>query len=130
MSKTKDVDTVTGAVRIILRAEGAAALVIATALYFSLGGSWWLFALLFFSPDLSFLGYSAGRRTGALVYNLAHTYVVPAALGGLGLMVQSDLLQHLALIHAAHIGFDRALGYGLKYPSGFKHSHLGVLGQG
>ncbi len=130
MTKTEQVDAVTGAVRAILRTEGVAALAVATGLYFTLGGSWWLFALLFFAPDLSFIGYAAGQRTGALIYNLAHTYVVPAVLGGMGLMIGSDLLQHLALIHAAHIGFDRAMGYGLKYPSGFKHSHLGVLGRG
>ena len=130
MTTTNPVDAVSGAVRAILRTEGFAALAVATGLYFSLGGSWWLFALLFLAPALSFIGYSAGPRTGAVVYNLAHNYVVPAVIGGVGLMIQSDLLQQLALIHTAHIGFDRAMGYGLKYPSGFKHSHLGVLGKG
>jgi hypothetical protein len=26
------------------------------------------------------------------------------------------------------VGFDRALGYGLKYQAGFKHTHLGLIG--
>ena len=30
----------------------------------------------------------------------------------------------VALVWAAHIGVDRAVGYGLKYPTGFKHTHL------
>jgi len=34
----------------------------------------------------------------------------------------------IALIWFAHIGIDRALGYGLKYTSGFKDTHLGRLG--
>ncbi|MCS4316879.1 hypothetical protein M2407_001178 [Serratia sp. BIGb0234] len=34
-----------------------------------------------------------------------------------------------ALIWGAHIGFDRALGYGLKYASGFADTHLGGLGR-
>ena len=130
MTNIESVDAVTGAVRTILRSEGAAVLVVATTLYFILGGSWWLFALLFFAPDLSFTGYSAGRELGAQLYNLAHTFIVPAVVGLLGLFLPNDVLQHVALIHAAHIGFDRALGYGLKYPSGFKRTHLGVLGRG
>jgi hypothetical protein len=35
----------------------------------------------------------------------------------------------LATIWIAHIGFDRALGYGLKYGSGFTHTHLGRIGR-
>jgi hypothetical protein len=31
----------------------------------------------------------------------------------------------LALIWSAHIGIDRLLGYGLKYPTAFKETHLG-----
>jgi len=29
---------------------------------------------------------------------------------------------------SAHIGFDRALGYGLKYSKGFGYTHLGRIG--
>jgi hypothetical protein len=28
----------------------------------------------------------------------------------------------------AHIGLDRALGYGLKLPDDFRHTHLGTIG--
>jgi hypothetical protein len=34
----------------------------------------------------------------------------------------------VALIWLAHIGFDRALGYGLKYKAGFGFTHLGRIG--
>ncbi|MFD1252995.1 hypothetical protein DEVEQU_02437 [Devosia equisanguinis] len=118
---------VIGAPRMIVRSEGAALFVAASVLYFMLGGPWWLFAVLLFAPDLSFLGYAAGSRTGAVVYNLAHTFVVPLALGLIAVVLKIELLQHLALIHLAHIGLDRALGYGLKYASGFKDTHLGRL---
>ena len=120
---------VNGSPRVWLRAEAAAVLVAASAGYFGLGGNGWLFALLFFAPDLSFLGYLAGRKAGAVVYNIAHSYVLSAVLGALGLALQNPLLQHLALIHAAHVGFDRSLGYGLKYPSDFSHTHLGRIGR-
>lgn len=36
----------------------------------------------------------------------------------------------LALIHLAHIGFDRALGYGLKYGTAFGDTHLCRIGGG
>jgi len=117
----------TGTPLMIVRSEGAAVFAAATALYFLLGGPWWLYAVLLFAPDLSFLGYAAGSRTGTVVYNLAHTFVVPLALGLIAVVLKIELLQHLALIHLAHIGLDRALGYGLKYASGFKDTHLGRL---
>ena len=70
------------------------------------------------------LGYVAGPRVGALSYDLVHAYVGPLALGVVGVLVGADLAMELALIWAAHIGADRLLGYGLKYPSAFKDTHL------
>ena len=83
-----------------------------------------MFLLLFLAPDLSMLGYLANPRLGSLVYNLAHTYFVPLVLAGIGLVASSHLCILLALIWAAHIGMDRLLGYGLKYPTAFKDTHL------
>ena len=80
--------------------------------------------MLALAPDLSMLGYVAGPRVGALSYDLVHTYVGPLALGVVGVLVGADLAMQLALIWAAHLGADRLLGYGLKYPSGFKDTHL------
>lgn len=37
----------------------------------------------------------------------------------------SQIARAVALIWLLHIGFDRAIGYGLKYPSSFKETHLG-----
>ena len=83
--------------------------------------------LLFLTPDVSFLGYLAGPRTGSLVYNSVHTYVVPLALGIAGVIADSGVPIQVALIWSAHIGFDRLLGYGLKYPTAFEDTHLGRL---
>ena len=120
---------VDGVPRIVLRAEGAALLIVAVILYARLGGSWWLFAILFLAPDLSLLGYLAGARTGAVIYNAAHTLVAPALLAIVGLFLPGYILVPLALIWAAHIGFDRLLGYGLKYAAGFGFTHLGHVGR-
>ena len=76
---------------------------------------WWIYAILFFVPDLSFAAYLAGPRTGALVYNAAHSYLAPVAMMTGGFATASPLLLSIAMIWLAHIGFDRALGYGLKY---------------
>jgi hypothetical protein len=120
---------VSGAPRLLLRAEGAALLLVAALLYGDTGAPWWLFALLFLAPDLSFLGYLAGARIGAIVYNGAHSLIGPAALGVAGLLLAHKLAIALALIWAAHIGFDRVLGYGLKYAAGFGFTHLGRIGR-
>lgn len=112
-----------------LRLEGVAVLAVAAVLYGVLGGGWLLFAVLFLAPDLAMLGYLGGPRTGALAYNLAHTYAAPAVCAGLGGALAAPLPLALALIWAAHIGFDRALGYGLKLPTDFRDTHLGRIGR-
>lgn len=125
---TKADGAVTGGVRVMVRIEGAAVFLGATAAYFYLGGAWWVYLVLLFSPDLSFLGYGLGPKIGAAVYNGAHSFAVSIGLGALAIALQADLLGQLALIHAAHIGLDRSLGYGLKYASGFGSTHLGLIG--
>ena len=120
---------VTAALRPWLRAEGLAVLVASIVLYRHLGGGWGRFALLFLAPDLSFVGYLAGPRAGALAYNAVHSYVAPLALAVAGLALPSPPLVLLALIWTAHIGFDRLLGYGLKYPTAFQDTHLGPIGR-
>jgi hypothetical protein len=103
-------------------------LLLAIALYRHVGESWTVFAVLFFVPDVSFAAYWGGPRLGAACYNVAHSYVGPLILAGT--LVGSGTGLALALIWAAHIGFDRALGYGLKYPTAFSDTHLGRIGPG
>ena len=110
---------------VLLRAEGAAMLAASVALYWLDGGNWWLFALLLLAPDASMLGYLAGPKVGAAVYNAFHSYPLPAALGIFGLLVGAPLAVAIALVWFAHIGMDRTIGYGLKYERGFKDTHLG-----
>lgn len=116
-------------VRQILRLEALAILISASAAYFVLGGDIWVFALAFFVPDLAMLAYALGSKLGAWVYNIAHSYVVAALIGAFGVLTGAEFLWHIALIQAAHVGFDRSLGYGLKYTSGFAHTHLGRIGK-
>ena len=111
-----------------LRLEGVAALAAAVTAYAAGGYSWPLFALLFLAPDVTLFAYLAGPKAGAYCYNAAHTYAVPLAAGVvLHLLGNSTAVP---LVWAAHIGLDRLLGYGLKYPEGFSQTHLGHLGGG
>jgi hypothetical protein len=121
---------VRGGVRVTLQLEGLAVLAASAMVYGALGGGWGLFALLFLTPDLSMLGYLVGRRTGALVYNIGHSYLTPALSAAFAYAAGRPDLATLALIWTAHIGFDRMLGYGLKYGSGFGDTHLGRFGKG
>lgn len=109
---------------ILVRLEGLAVLALAALLYALNGASWPLFLLLFLAPDLAMLGYLAGPRVGAGLYNLVHTYTTPAVVAGYGFLTMHTFVLALALILFAHIGIDRLLGFGLKYPSGFKDTHL------
>ncbi len=121
-------NTVIGAPRAILRLEGLAMLAAAMAAYAQTGKGWWLFAALLLVPDLVMLGYLAGPRIGAALYNLGHSYALPAVLGAAAFWLASPLGAALAFIWLAHIGMDRAVGYGLKYPDAFHHTHLGGKG--
>jgi hypothetical protein len=87
-------------------------------------GNWGLFSLLFLAPDLSMVGYVANPRTGATVYNAVHTYIGPLLLAGFAVGTGQHTTFLLSLIWIAHIGFDRLLGVGLKYPTRFKDTHL------
>ncbi len=112
--------------KVILQLEAAIVLATAVFIYRQTGSGWLLFAILFLAPDLTMLGYLWNRRTGAAVYNAGHSYALPAALGALGYFAGEPLAISLALIWIAHIGFDRMIGYGLKYATAFQHTHLGL----
>jgi hypothetical protein len=119
----------TGGIRVLLRLEGLCVLVTAVVCYARFGSGWGVFAIWFLAPDLSFAGYLAGPRVGSLAYNFAHSYVGAIVCLLSGVLVASPVLLTAGLIWSAHIGFDRALGYGLKYSRGFGYTHLGLIGR-
>lgn len=102
-------------------------LAVGVAIHAQLQMSWWLFALLFLVPDVSMIGYLKDEEIGATVYNGVHTYVGPVLLGAVGYWTGSGLVSQIAVVWICHIGFDRLLGFGLKYPSGFGDTHLQVM---
>jgi hypothetical protein len=110
--------------RVLLGVEGAAVAGMAIAVYFWAGYPWWLLLVLALAPDLSFLGYAAGPRVGATVYDIAHTYVLAVPLAAIGVIADVEVAVQIGLVWIAHIGIDRAVGYGLKYPTRFKDTHL------
>jgi hypothetical protein len=109
---------------VLLRLEGLAIAAAAVLLYFHEDFGWILFAALILAPDLSFAGYAFGPKVGAIAYDAVHTEIFPVALGTIGVVADSTAATKVALIWLAHIGADRLLGYGLKYPTAFKDTHL------
>ncbi len=109
---------------VLLRLEGVVVFFGAIALYISQGASGLLFGLLFFAPDLSMLGYGINPRVGSFTYNAVHNYALPAILMASALAAGWTIGVQIALIWFAHIGMDRILGFGLKYPTAFKDTHL------
>jgi hypothetical protein len=116
---------VEGGVAVLLRIEGVAAFAAALVLYGYAGFSWPLFALFFLAPDLAMLAYFAGPRAGTAAYNLAHTYTIALAVTLAGFLGGMPVATATGLILIAHIGFDRTLGFGLKYATGFGDTHFG-----
>jgi hypothetical protein len=119
---------VAAGVRRVLQLEGLALFAAASAAYHQQGLGWGWFALFFLAPDLTFAAYLIGPRFGAAAYNAAHSTIGPLALGAAALALGSAPMEMTALIALAHVGFDRMLGYGLKYSTGFGDTHLGRMG--
>lgn len=117
----------TSAPKVLLHIEGIATLLTASIVYHTAGYSWTWFAILFLLPDISMIGYAFNRNLGSTIYNLGHTHSSVGLLAAIGYFLATPTLYAAALIWLAHIGFDRALGYGLKYPNSFKDTHLSRL---
>ena len=116
--------TVVGAPRRWLRLEAAALLTAAAIAYTTTHQPWWLIPAAFLVPDLSALGYRRDPRQGARLYNLAHATPLPAILLAVAWTQHKQFLGALGLIWLMHIAIDRLLGFGLKYPDEFQHTHL------
>jgi len=110
--------------KILLRIEGIAVLLLSLYFYTYHQFSWLFFLALLFVPDISMLGYLFSNRIGAVIYNIFHTYSFP--IGGilLGMLLSNNFILAFSLIWCSHIGMDRMIGYGLKYPTHFKDTHL------
>ena len=113
----------------ILRVESAAIGLLGIAAYLTVGGPPLLLIPALLAPDLSALGYLAGPRVGAITYNLVHNWALAVLLVFLSIALHALWPLLAAAVIGAHVGFDRALGYGLKLPSGFQDTHLGRIGR-
>jgi hypothetical protein len=123
-------------VHITQRVEaGAVALLAVVAVVVLYPGWWWVLLAAFLVFDLSMLGYVRSTAAGATSYNLVHNYAFPALAGLTALVTEptfpgaSTAAGVLACAWAFHVGVDRALGYGLKMPDAFRHTHLGRIGK-
>lgn len=114
-------------IKTLLKFEALA--IFLTCLYFyrQLNASWLFFVLLWLLPDISMIGYLRNGRIGAFIYNFAHNYILGLLIIFLGLSQDNNFVASLGVILISHIGLDRFLGYGLKYPSGFKDTHIQKL---
>jgi hypothetical protein len=128
MAVSRLAGAVEGMPRLLLRLEGAALALGAAYMFHRIDGNWWLFVALILVPDVSFAAYFLGTRPGAIAYNALHVLFAPVALAIAGFLLPSFDLISIALIWAAHIGIDRALGFGLKYGAGASFTHLGRIG--
>lgn len=114
-------------VPILLKVEAAIVTVIGIGAYYYFGFSWWIFVGVILAPDLSAIGYAFGTRVGAWTYDLAHNYAAPSILAAFGYLAREPLLYAFAAVWVTHIGADRLIGYGLKFPGNFKDTHLSRL---
>ena len=94
---------------------------LALFLFSRLDYGWGWYALLFFAPDLSMVGY--------WTYNLIHHKGVAVALYVFGSLLFVPWLMFAGTVLLGHSSLDRVFGYGLKYPDAFENTHLGRIGR-
>jgi hypothetical protein len=123
------IGAVTGTPRRWLRIEGLAALLAGAGIYLAAGGPWLLLVPFVLAVDVSMVGYLAGPRNGALVYNLAHNQATGLLVLGAGAVLGISPLVLAGAVLVGHAGMDRLAGYGLKYPTSFGDTHLGRIGR-
>jgi hypothetical protein len=113
----------------LLRIEETFLGVFSLYLFLALDFAWWWFFILLLAPDLSMIGYLVNPRVGAATYDFVHHKGVAILLFMAGGLLHMQWLQAAGLILLGHSSLDRALGYGLKYPDSFQHTHLGLIGR-
>lgn len=115
--------------RVVIALEELGMLLLSIAALYYLGSPWWYYLLLAIGPDISFLGYAAGKKVGAITYNLFHHKGIAVILILLGFYLEIDTITIIGIILFGHSSIDRMLGYGLKHFEGFKYTHLGQIGK-
>ncbi len=86
--------------------------------------AWYWLPVLFLAFDITMIGYLFNKRVGALIYNIGHSLVGPGLLAMFYVFTLSEAALFIALLWLFHIFVDRALGFGLKHPTGFGHTHM------
>ncbi len=112
---------------IYLRLEAGFVFLASLYLYLHLHFHLLWFIVFLLSVDVFMVGYLKSNGLGAKCYNFGHSYIVPAILAVIGVSSSTRLWVAAGIIWVAHISMDRALGYGLKFPTGFKDTHLGHI---
>lgn len=111
----------------ILKLEEAAMFVASIYGFNLLGYAWWVYAALILTPDIGMLGYLVNKKVGAITYNIFHHKALAIVVAALGLLLCNNPLLLAGIILFGHAAMDRMMGYGLKFYTGFKHTHLGEL---
>jgi hypothetical protein len=89
--------------------------------------SWWWFLVFLLAPDFSMIGYVFGNKSGAFLYNLFHHRAIAIIIYLSGIYFSNHLIELIGIILFSHAAMDRIMGYGLKYETGFKCTHLGEI---
>ena len=113
----------------LLRTEEIMLFIFSVVLFANLHQPWWIYFAFFLAPDISMAGYLANTKTGALTYNFVHHKGVAVLVWLIGIATGNIILQMAGLLLLGHSSLDRVLGYGLKYPDSFQHTHLGMIGK-
>ncbi len=112
-----------------IKLEELVLFILGVFLFSTLNYEWWWFLVLILLPDVSMIGYAFGNKIGAYLYNIFHHKAVAILVYLTGVYLDNSHIQLIGIIFFSHSALDRMLGYGLKYPISFHHTHLGKIGK-
>ncbi len=113
----------------LLALEETSMFLFSILIFSTLPYAWWWFLVLILAPDISMVGYLVNPKNGAIVYNFFHHKALAIFCMAVGFYLRNDAWILVGAILFGHSSLDRSMGYGLKYFSGFKHTHLGEIGK-
>jgi hypothetical protein len=113
--------------KITLKLEETAQFALGILVFSQLNFAWWVFPALILLPDIGMLGYTINNKIGAVMYNLFHHKGLAIVIAVLGYYLHQEELILAGVILFSHAAMDRVMGYGLKYETGFRFTHLGNL---
>ena len=114
--------------KVALKLEELTQLLFSAYLFSLLPFAWWIYPVFILAPDISLIGMLAGKRIGAITYNLIHHKAIGLSAYMIGSLLGIPLLSLVGIVLFGHSSFDRMVGLQLIDVKAQSESDLESIG--